>query len=163
MVYLMKETPDPRTLKTALPDFSKTTHVFLPINDNPNPGVAEGGSHWSLLVVSLPDAVAFHYDSLLGVNQLEAEKVTRKFERLLARVMRFVQMQDAPQQENSSDCGVFVCLLMDYLLRKRLLMADSRSKVNMSIAGKEVDASGGRKKMVKVIDGYRREAKRRSS
>ena len=41
---LMKE-PDMRQVCAALPDFQRVTHIFLPINDNRNVSVAEGGTH----------------------------------------------------------------------------------------------------------------------
>lgn len=33
MSFLLMKTADPLSLKSALPDFAKTTHIFLPIND----------------------------------------------------------------------------------------------------------------------------------
>ncbi|OMP81324.1 NEDD8-specific protease 2, partial [Diplodia seriata] len=162
MSFMMIQTPDPLTLKDALPDFSKTTHIFLPINDCRNVMEAEGGSHWSLLLVSVVDGVAFHYDSLCESNDHEARVATQKMATLLGRSLRFISMDDCPQQENGSDCGIFVCLLMRYLLLNRLLRADSKEKVSMSMAGKNVEASSGRKEMLKIIDGFRKEGRRRS-
>ncbi|PQE12677.1 hypothetical protein CJF30_00002533 [Rutstroemia sp. NJR-2017a BBW] len=80
MAFMLMQTPNPLDLKQALPDFSKTTHIFLPINDNRNVSVAEGGSHWSLLLVSVVDGVAFHYDSLSPSNWNEAEEMLRIIE-----------------------------------------------------------------------------------
>ncbi|OJD31067.1 ulp1 protease family protein [Diplodia corticola] len=162
MSFMMIQTPDPLTLKEALPNFSRTTHIFLPINDCRNVMEAEGGSHWSLLLVSVVDGVAFHYDSLCESNDQEARVATQKMATLLGRSLRFISMDDCPQQENGSDCGVFVCLLMRYLLLNRLLRADSKEKVSMSMAGKNVEASAGRKEMLKIIDGFRKEGRRRS-
>lgn len=162
MSFMMIQTPDPLTLKEALPNFSRTTHIFLPINDCRNVMEAEGGSHWSLLLVSVVDGVAFHYDSLCESNDHEARVATQKMATLLGRSLRFISMDDCPQQENGSDCGVFVCLLMRYLLLNRLLRADSKEKVSMSMAGKNVEASSGRKEMLKIIDGFRKEGRRRS-
>ncbi len=73
---------------------------------------AEGGSHWTLLLVSIIDGVSFHYDSLGDANDREARSTTMKFEQLLGKRLRFIPMQDAPQQENGSDCGR-VCLCTD--------------------------------------------------
>ena len=162
MSFMMIQTPDVLTLKDALPNFSKTTHIFLPINDCRNVMEAEGGSHWSLLLVSVVDGVAFHYDSLCESNDHEARVATQKMATLLGRSLRFISMEDSPQQENGSDCGVFVCLLMRYLLLNRLLRADSKEKVSMSMAGKNVEATSGRKEMLKIIDSFRREGRRRS-
>jgi sentrin-specific protease 8 len=61
------------------------------------------------------------------------------------------------------DCGVFVCILMRHLLIKRLLNASASEKVSMSMAGKMIDANGGRKEMLKIIDSLRKDGGRRRS
>ncbi|OKL61693.1 hypothetical protein UA08_02397 [Talaromyces atroroseus] len=104
MSFMLLQTPDPRTLRDALPNFSKTTHIFLPINDCRNVTEAEGGTHWSLLLVSIVDRIAFHYDSLPPGNRMEAYTITMKLGALLNCPIRFVHLEDAPLQENSSDC-----------------------------------------------------------
>ncbi|KUL87707.1 hypothetical protein ZTR_05921 [Talaromyces verruculosus] len=105
MSFMLLQTSDPRTLRDALPDFTRATHVFLPINDCRNVTEAEGGTHWSLLVVSIVDRIAFHYDSLPPGNRMEAGTITMKLGVLLNCPIRFVHLEDAPEQENSSDCG----------------------------------------------------------
>jgi hypothetical protein len=160
---MLLQTPDPHSLREALPDFSRTTHVFLPINDCRNVMQAEGGTHWSLLLVSIIDSIAFHYDSLPPGNSSEAYQVTQKLGALLNRHIQFIQLRDAPIQENSSDCGIFVCLNMRHLLLKRLLRANSNEKISMSLAGRHVDAAAGRKEIAKIIEGFRKEGVRRRS
>ena len=163
MSFMLMQTPDPMTLKEALPNFSRTSHVFLPINDCRNPSVAEGGSHWSLLLVSVVDGVAFHYDSLNPANLCEAQHATKKLEQLLRKQLHFINLADSPQQSNSSDCGVFVCIQMRHLLLRKLLMAHAREKVSMSMGSKSVDASLGRKEMLRVIEERRKEGEKRRS
>ena len=163
MSFMLMQTPDPLTIKDALPDFSKTTHIFLPINDCRNVEVAEGGSHWSLLLVSVIDAVAFHYDSMNPMNEQEAALATQKIGQLLGKPLRFHNLDDSPQQENNSDCGVFVCIQMRHLLVKRLLQVQAKERVTMSMGGKYVDARGGRKEMLGIIEGYRKEGEKRRS
>lgn len=163
MSFMLIQTPDPLTLKEALPNFSRTTHIFLPINDCRSPEIAEGGSHWSLLLVSVADGVAFHYDSLNPANKTEAAMASYKIGKLLGKELTFVDLVDSPQQENSSDCGVFVCIQMRHLLLRRLLLAHAKEKVSMSMGGKNIDAAGGRKEMLKIIEGYRKEGERRRS
>lgn len=160
---MLIQTPNPRSLRDALPNFSKTTHIFLPINDCRNPSVAEGGSHWSLLVVSVVDGVAFHYDSLHPANREEAIATTKKLGTLLNRELQFLDLPDSPQQENGSDCGVFVCVEMRHLLMKKLLLAHNQEKINMSMGGKNVDASRGRKEILCVIEDFRKEGEKRRS
>lgn len=88
---------------------------------------------------------------------------TRKISQLLGRNLRFLNLDDSPQQENSSDCGVYVCMLMRHLLLKRLLSVNAREKVSMSMGGKFIDANGGRKEMLKIIETFRKEGERRRS
>ena len=163
MSFMLMQTPNPLTLIAALPDFKRTTHIFLPINDCKNASLPEGGSHWSLLLVSVVDGVSFHYDSLYPANHQEAEHASAKLSHLLRKELRFVDLTDSPRQENSSDCGVFVCIQMRHLLLKKLLRAGSQDKVSMSMAGKMVDAGQGRKEMLKIIENYRKEGEARRS
>ena len=164
MSFMLTRTDDPTTLRSALPDFSDTTHIFLPINDCRNVEVAEGGSHWSLLLVSILDQVAFHYDSLSPSNLSDAQTAVHKIGQLLGKPLKFTNLTDSPQQENGSDCGVYVCMVMRYLLMRKLLMADSTKKISMSMSGRPVDASAGRKEMLRLIETFRKEgAKQKSS
>ncbi|KAL8713613.1 MAG: hypothetical protein Q9220_002475 [cf. Caloplaca sp. 1 TL-2023] len=163
MSFMLIQTPNPLTLRDALPNFAKTTHIFLPINDCRNPSVAEGGSHWSLLLVSVVDGIAFHYDSLNAANKDEAKVTTKKLGVLLDKELELLDLSECPQQENGSDCGVFVCVEMKHLLLKRLLSAHSKEKISMSMAGKHIDASSGRKELLSVIEDLRREGERRRS
>lgn len=163
MTFLLMKDPDVKCVTTALPNFSKVTHIFLPINDNRNVSQAEGGSHWSLLLVSTIDRVAFHYDSLGGANCKEALDCTKQLSRILKTDLKYQQIDDCPQQENGSDCGVFVCILMRHLLVKRLLNANAREKVSMSMANKIIDSYGARKEMMKIIESLRKEGERRRS
>jgi sentrin-specific protease 8 len=143
MSFMLSNAQDPLSLKSALPDLTKTTHVFLPVNDCRNVELAEGGSHWSLLLVSIIDRVAFHYDSLSAGNLPDAKRVAVRMGQLLGGIQfRFVNLDDTPQQGNGSDCGVYVCLLMQHLLLRRLLTAHAQSKISMSMKGKEVDHRG---------------------
>lgn len=160
---MLMTTKQPSTIKDALPQFDKTTHIFLPINDSTNPDIPEGGSHWSLLLVSLLDGVAFHYDSLDHANQREAQIVTRKLQVLLGVQLRFKEMDTCPQQSNGSDCGVYVCLIMRHLLLHRLLQADNRARVPMTLSSREISPNNGRKEMLKIIESLRKEGERRRS
>jgi sentrin-specific protease 8 len=163
MTFILMKDPDMTSIRSALPSFSKVTHIFLPINDNRNVNQAEGGSHWSLLLVSTIDGVAFHYDSLGHANLQEARLATAQLSKVLNMQLRFQQLEDCPQQENGSDCGVYVCILMRHLLVKRLLNANAREKVSMSMANKVVDSYGARKEMMKIIESLRKEGERRRS
>lgn len=163
MSFMLIQTPDPSTLRDVLPDFSCVTHIFLPINDCRNVEIAEGGTHWSLLVVSPFDGLAFHYDSLLPANRSDALMASHKISLLLGKPLTFMELSDSPQQTNSNDCGVFVCILMRHLLVKRVLQADRETKINMSLNSKAVDAVAGRKEMLRIIETFRKEGEKRRS
>lgn len=164
MSFMLLQTRDALTLKSALPDFSKTSHIFLPVNNATSVVLPESGSHWSLLLVSAIDGVAFHYDSLGDDNYEPAHNVSIKMGALLGKPLRFVHMHDSPQQDNGSDCGVFVCMVMERLLMDRLLRADIGAKVSMSLKqDKGLDPGHGRKHMLKTIDAFRKEGERRRS
>ena len=160
MSFMLMQTPDPLTLKEALPNFQRISHIFLPINDCRNPSIAEGGTHWSLLLVSVTDGIAFHYDSLDPANFNEAQHAVNQLQRLMGKPLKFMNLPDSPRQQNSSDCGVFVCIQMRYLLLKKLLMADAKQKVDMSMRSKMVNATTGRKEMFGIIDDFRKEGQR---
>ncbi|KIV95075.1 hypothetical protein PV10_02774 [Exophiala mesophila] len=163
VTFMLMRARDDSSIKDALPDFKGVSHVFLPINDESSVSTAEGGSHWSLLLVSIVDGVSFHYDSMHQSNAQEAYLATQKLSKVINRPLRFIHLNDSPQQDNGSDCGVFVCLNMRHLLLKRLLMVRTDAKVSMSLGGRMVDAAAGRKEMLRLIDEFRREGERRRS
>ena len=169
MTFLLLRTKDLASIVEALPNFKNVTHIFLPINDNSDITQGEGGTHWSLLLVSVIDGIAFHYDSLHGSNWNEAQMCTRKLQQILAYKLklnlniRLLQLNDCPQQENMNDCGVFVCIIMRHLLIKRLLNANANEKVSMSMHDKRIDSNGGRKEMMRIIESLRKEGERRRS
>lgn len=109
------------------------------------------------------DGVAFHYDSLNSSNTREAHHVTSKLSKLVQVNLKFIDLRDTPQQENGSDCGVYVCLIMKHLLLKRLLMVRTNEKVSMSMGGRRIDAREGRKEMLRIIEERRKEGERRRS
>ncbi|EPS44510.1 hypothetical protein H072_1496 [Dactylellina haptotyla CBS 200.50] len=164
MVFLLKVEPNILNILSALPSTQGISHIFLPINDNTNPNMPEGGSHWSLLVVSLKDRVAFHYDSLGGANNRHAKDVCRKVGVWVyqdADSLRFYDLgEDTPQQSNAYDCGVHVCMNMRHLLVKRLMNTPEGKEVNMSLKGKHWGGREGREEMLKVIRSLRRTAER---
>lgn len=162
MSYMLMQMADPLSLKESLPSFATTTHVFLPVNDKADPNDAGGGSHWTLLLVSIIDGVAFHYDSMRPHNEEEAKNTAMKMEILLGKKLRFIPMDDSPQQQNGVDCGIFVCVLMRHLLLKRLLRADASKKVSMSMRDAHINAKDGRKTIYNILETKRKEAQRRS-
>ncbi|KAL5395462.1 hypothetical protein PMIN06_004184 [Paraphaeosphaeria minitans] len=161
-----------------MPDLAanKTTHVFIPVNgdrtsDHDTDAVKFGsgqetaGIHWSLLVISLIDNVAFHYDSMNGLNSPDARDLLRGFEAALpvSRSLRFVDMVDSPQQTDGWNCGIFALVIMKHLLLKRLLRADANQKITMSMKDQDIDYDGARKTIRTLIEERREEAIRNKS
>lgn len=164
---ILKDTPvEQIQIEAIIPDLDGVTHMFVPVNDDDQSqemGRGSGGSHWSLVLVSLVDGVAFYYDSIASTNVNEANRIIRTLAAVLRMQLRFIPLNDTPQQENGSDCGVFVCMFMEHLLLHRLLMVRTNEKVSMSMGGKHIDAREGRKKMLRVIEERRKEGEKRRS
>ncbi|XP_020101760.1 NEDD8-specific protease 1 [Ananas comosus] len=84
--------------------------ALFAVNDNPDVALAEGGSHWSLLVYHAAAREFVHHDSGRGLNRGPAA-------RLYGALKGFVGEGDdearlvegpTPQQGNGYDCGFFV-------------------------------------------------------
>lgn len=163
MVLMLMQTPDPRNLRDVLPQLMQCTHIFLPINDAHDAGVADGGTHWSLLVASVIDGTAFHYDSMSPTNYAYGAHACKQLSIFLNRRFEYMNLPESPKQYNSSDCGVFVCMTMEHLLLRRLLNVNSKEKVTMSMRNFEIRASVCRKEMLRVIDGFRAEGEKKRS
>ena len=94
--------------------------LLVPVNDNES---FDGTSnHWSLLLMFVPTAKCFHFDSHGCYNQKAAEATAEKLYRLLQKPPEsVVQLQRAirsPQQMNGHDCGVYVLLAADWLAQQ---------------------------------------------
>ncbi|KAK3903117.1 hypothetical protein C8A05DRAFT_43599 [Staphylotrichum tortipilum] len=161
--HLLVRTTDLEKGASALPDFRNATHIFLPISDSSYHGNADSGYHWSLIIVSIVDRLALHYGSLGSSNGRTARRAVGQLGLVLNVTFDFHQVEDMPQQENSKDCGVFVCMLMHHLIFKRLLKTGPTEIVSMSMSGKMIDIRGGRKEMLRVVKALRKEGKRRRS
>ncbi|XP_078677045.1 sentrin-specific protease 8-like [Branchiostoma floridae x Branchiostoma belcheri] len=106
-------------------ELSCKKYIFLAVNDNSNIE-STGGSHWSLLLYRRDVAEFQHYDSSHGSGNTAAAKL------LVKRVQPFLggsskitfNEMDAPCQQNSYDCGVYVISNTEHLCRQ-LLQGDS--------------------------------------
>jgi sentrin-specific protease 8 len=69
--------------------------------------------------------------------------------------LQYKQLDEGPQQENTSDSGVYVCLLMRHLLVERLLTGGWDVKIDMDLRDQVLDVKAGRKQMLDIIQTYR--------
>lgn len=147
--YLLLHTVDPKDLRTVLPSFKSTEFIFLPINDNPDVTAIEGGCHWSLLIVSLIDKKALHYDTLNGANNYAARKTSTNLEMLLDTKLDYYPVH-TPQQSNMADCGILVCEITSILV-KRLINASKDGRIELGLSNYNLVAPAGRTYMLLLI------------
>ncbi|KAL6066274.1 SUMO1 sentrin specific peptidase 8, variant 2 [Balamuthia mandrillaris] len=120
-MFMISFTDDINELRELLSPLKLTERrmVFMPIN-NHNSIETAGGSHWSLLVYNRDSNQLHYYDSLRSHNIAAARKTARKMAPLLLQEGEgeeepaFV-VASSPQQINSSDCGLYVCALSEYI------------------------------------------------
>lgn len=92
---------------------NKKQILLLPINNNLDPN-NYGGSHWSLIAINKATQTFIHYDSIIGSNKQHALKLFKKLKDYF-NCNKFQDEFKLPQQQNSSDCGVYVCVLSDLI------------------------------------------------
>ena len=144
---LLQEAGNPASLKAALPDFSSTLHVMMPLK-SPRSG------HWSLLLISAQDGLACHYDSRQPRNRRLAEVVSQQIAIHLGSDLTFLDVPDTPTLQKDQDCGVFVCFFMQHLITK-INMTHVSQKVDASLQFR-VDAKMGRKMILKVVKEHKK-------
>ena len=89
--------------------------LIVPVNDNEAfDGVS---SHWSLLVLYVPNGKLLHFDSFGCYNHNAAVATAEKLFFLLKRtdIPQVERAIPSPQQNNNCDCGVFLLLTAEWL------------------------------------------------
>ncbi|EDW10602.2 sentrin-specific protease 8 [Drosophila mojavensis] len=87
--------------------------IFFALNDNG--ATEEGGSHWSLLVMSQPEKTFFHFDSFGNSNTATSVKLMNRVKDFLGmRLAKFCPMR-CLQQANGYDCGIHVICMTDHI------------------------------------------------
>ncbi|KAF8102380.1 hypothetical protein N665_0198s0088 [Sinapis alba] len=111
IAFWISNCPDTESLK----DFMKplmlrySDLVILPVNDNLNVELAEGGLHWSLLVYYKEANSFFHLDSFMGSNQWNARQLYKAVSPFVSDGdAAYRECSDTPQQKNGYDCGVYL-------------------------------------------------------
>ncbi|CAA7025045.1 unnamed protein product [Microthlaspi erraticum] len=112
ITFWISNSPDAGSLK----DFMKPLKLrdsdvlIFPVNNNGNVELAEGGSHWSLLVYYKDANTFFHHDSFMGVNRWEAKQLSKAISPFVSDGdgdAAYRERSDTPQQKNGYDCGVY--------------------------------------------------------
>jgi len=91
-------------------DFKSKKVIFFPVNNCNDPSVAEGGSHWSLMVYHTNFGSFHHYDSMGTSNVKPAQIIAKRFHQLITAKQNsklvFVN-EKASFQKNLYDCGAY--------------------------------------------------------
>jgi hypothetical protein len=99
-----------------LGDLTAKQMVIMAINDSQMGQT--GGTHWGCLIYARPCNEFRYYDSIRGACRIQAKAFAEKFSLALgAQGAAFVEESDAPQQANSSDCGVYTMVVGEILAR----------------------------------------------
>lgn len=85
--------------------------VFFALNNNET--TKAGGSHWSLLVLSMPESTFFHYDSSNKSNLSHCEHFVRDLKAAMKSTNLKIKSPKCLQQNNSYDCGIHVLSMAD--------------------------------------------------
>lgn len=159
IAFLILHTVDIKTIAEALPStLDGADFIFIPVNNNSDVQQAEGGSHWSLVVISSEQHNAYYFDSL-GISSADlGYLVSRKLaQHLDCRPYNFVKM-GMHQQTNDSDCGPSICLVTKILV-ERILAEDYYNLTIDSLRRKDFNVNGFRKLLSSQITKLRRQCK----
>ncbi|KAH3661971.1 hypothetical protein OGAPHI_006150 [Ogataea philodendri] len=149
-VFLLAHHPEPEQLKGVLPGIEKAKFVFMPLNDNEDLGVAEGGYHWSLVVLNVDEKIALVYDSMESANETETKNLIDKVNKYYGTKFRIVVDSHTPQQNNGSDCGISVAAFTAILVA-RLLNVEEKHRINMSLENVQFSALDARLFVLKCM------------
>ncbi|KAJ3370893.1 SUMO1 sentrin specific peptidase 8 [Kappamyces sp. JEL0680] len=103
----------PSEARAVLNDSLAKEVYFIPIND----GIAQQtsgsltrplGSHWSLLVFVKACRSFYYFDSMRNVNEWVARRVQDAIQQILQIKGTSFSVMPCPQQDNASDCGIFI-------------------------------------------------------
>lgn len=90
-----------------------------------------GGLHWALAVIDMTAKTITYYDSMNGDGRVYLNGLLRYLADEHRQKKRFflsqeewtlIQSNDTPLQDNTYDCGIFVCMLCDFLSLRRPLV-----------------------------------------
>lgn len=89
------------------------------------------GIHWCMSIINFKEKTIKYYDSMGAPNNsvlkaledyLQSESLDKKNTQFDMSDWRKENVQNIPQQENGSDCGVFSCMYAEFLTRERPIL-----------------------------------------
>lgn len=96
------------------------SYIFIPVNDSESIELEITGSHWSLLLYAKESRSFYYYDSIGNYNIKSAERIANRISQTLglpmAQEKSKVSVCPTPQQNNGTDCGIFMILILETLL-----------------------------------------------
>ena len=98
------------------------------------------GAHWCLAVVDILHHQMFYYDSLGGTNEvclpLLKQYILSFGQCCTIKEWSAIVPKEIPQQDNNSDCGVFVCMYARCLAEKKefLFTQQDMTRIRRQIA-----------------------------
>lgn len=96
---------------------SEKSHIFIPVNDA-EAGSEGSGKHWSLLLYTKRSNVFNYFDSMNQMNLPSAKKILNKVSGFISQKEPTLNVVNSPLQNNGVDCGVYVILAVDWLLKE---------------------------------------------
>ena len=127
----------PKVSRWCIRDITSMDMILVPIHK---------ADHWSLVVVDIAKETLSYYDSIYGNRRRSnAPRVVKRFmESLWCSMQKEIKLkikiiENAPQQGNGYDCGVFVCQNAEKIARGALVNT------------KQEDMPNARKRMMKEI------------
>ncbi|KAN0006767.1 hypothetical protein ACTFIU_004958 [Dictyostelium citrinum] len=119
--------------------------IFFPFNNNRDPNVIGGGSHWSLLIFIKSINKFIYYDSINRFNSDDATFIISKFKFLLSsppkhnnNLKEFLINEKTPQQQNGYDCGLYVLSIIEELLKLIIKENENLKSENNKISYKDL-------------------------
>ncbi len=120
--------------------------VVLPINNASRQSPCNGGTHWSILLLTSVDGHFYHFDSV-GTNRGSAKTVAGKLQRQLCFSNPRLMHLGSATQDNSWDCGLFALMNAERAIQ-HLLQGGEGSTLTPA---KKSDVSKMREHVLQVI------------
>ncbi len=117
-------------------EFFNMSYIFVPVNDalalDFNSKTHASGSHWSLLLFSKRENKFYYFDSTNLYNLNSAKKTVQKLSRYLSNFGELkMETVKTPQQTNSRDCGIYLILIIDAILKN--ITSNPTGKLNFNL------------------------------